>query len=123
MVKSNCMFVEMADEMEKAIANVTKVLAEQQALVDDLLLFDKEKYADFINACKTEIENANSQRTMLEQRCKAMRQVVDVIDSDESSLDLAYKLCYAFGIVNDDENELTETTESDDKASKFSIVK
>ena len=112
------MLIEAADEMERTLAHIDKVTAEQNELIELVNESDKaKKFEIFTHSLKDDIDNTLSQKTQLKTRHAMLRDVIKECQSNAHVASVVSTLCRAFGIFGTNMPE--EPAEEGDKVIEF----
>lgn len=106
------MLIETADEMERTLSHIDKVIAEQNELIELVSESDKaKKFESFTHSLKNDIDNTLNQKAQLEERHAMLRDVIKECQSNTYVASVVSTLCRAFGIfgVNMSEEPVEES--------------
>lgn len=91
--------IETADEMQRTLEHIDKVVSEQKELVELVKSSEKAKqFEGFTTSLEADIDNTVAQRAQLEQRHELLVEVIDACQADERIASVVSTLCEAFGI-------------------------
>lgn len=92
-------FEEMYDSIEKSLANLVAVQAEQIALIDLVKTNDADKkFEKFVNEMTKQSETLEQQRLMLVVKKEILKQVIDAAKANEVVARNISMLCKALGM-------------------------
>lgn len=95
------MLIETADEMQRTIEHISKVIEEQNELISTIMSSEKaDKFKTFCDSLKTDIASTVVQKTHLLTRHALLTEIIEKCQQNEEFAILMSKLCRAFGIFD-----------------------
>ena len=91
---------EMHDSMKQSLDNISKVKAQQVALISLLKQYAAEKFAEFISELEEQINKIDEQTKTLIARFELLTQVLNKCDENEDCEHLVNTLLNALGLFD-----------------------
>lgn len=101
--KESCLyrFEEMLDSLERSINNISSIQVEQQKLVDLIEKTDEaNEFAEFVESMKSQIEDLESQKTVLVIRRTHLTSVIEMSKSNPAMEMFLNSFCMAIGMFD-----------------------
>lgn len=94
---------EMVDNMKQSLNNVSKVINEQQYLVDALKSLNDEKFTMLITESEKQIDNLQKQQSILIERQQCLEELCNECRDNEEKTNILNKLLFSLGVFKDEE--------------------